>query len=272
MSNQIFRTLKELSTSLHLSQCVIYKHELLICGLKLIDNSNEIKLLSFGGNKETRHKLVMKYVSVCDNINKPNEFNNCNRLIPFTYNYIIQLSLEDIKVIVIMKNNNLLLSLRKNNISLFDLNKFQFIKPDTLPTDNWICYNCFVYSNFQFHQLHVCDDIAPFNEYAYVDIILFFDEYCWNSNKSVYSKSVYKYSTEKKNRLNLKTLYTIHYIIQNAFHFFYIFLSITNILIIFYNISILLIDFLKFCYFSLLYIFSNYQKKILNLQLKIVMI
>ncbi|ETO34273.1 hypothetical protein RFI_02821 [Reticulomyxa filosa] len=49
---------------------------------------------------------------------------------------------------------------------------------------------------FQFHQLHVCDDIAPFNRYAYVrinDIILFFGGY-WNDSKLIVSKSVYKYS------------------------------------------------------------------------------
>ncbi|ETO11774.1 hypothetical protein RFI_25602, partial [Reticulomyxa filosa] len=49
-------------------------------------------------------------------------------------------------------------------------------------------------NTFRFHQLPVCDDIAPFYQYAYVcinDIILFFSG--WNINNAV-SKSVYKYS------------------------------------------------------------------------------
>ncbi|ETO00636.1 hypothetical protein RFI_36804, partial [Reticulomyxa filosa] len=53
-------------------------------------------------------------------------------------------------------------------------------------------------NTFQFSQLTVCDDIAPFNSYAYVcinDIILLFGG--WNGdadNRNIVSKSVYKYS------------------------------------------------------------------------------
>ncbi|ETO15231.1 hypothetical protein RFI_22134 [Reticulomyxa filosa] len=46
---------------------------------------------------------------------------------------------------------------------------------------------------FQFHQLSVCESIAPFNGYAYVcinDIILFFGGYSRND----FSKSVHEYS------------------------------------------------------------------------------
>ncbi|ETO02685.1 hypothetical protein RFI_34728, partial [Reticulomyxa filosa] len=96
MSNQLFQTLKELPTPLVESQCVLHKHEILICGgakkracysyhtikneykficeypsnikldghcvVKLVDNnnkdSNKITLLSFGGNESTkRHTL-----------------------------------------------------------------------------------------------------------------------------------------------------------------------------------------------------------------------
>ncbi|ETN99858.1 hypothetical protein RFI_37609 [Reticulomyxa filosa] len=49
-------------------------------------------------------------------------------------------------------------------------------------------------NTFQFHQLHVCDYIAPFNEYAYTcinNIILFFGGLNGNN---VHSKSVHKYS------------------------------------------------------------------------------
>ncbi|ETN99021.1 hypothetical protein RFI_38466, partial [Reticulomyxa filosa] len=98
MSNQIFQVLKELPAPLADFQCVLYKHELLICGgyeqracysyhtikneyeficdypsdvkinenyvLKLVDNNkdkNQITLLSFG--EYYKHALVMKYVS-----------------------------------------------------------------------------------------------------------------------------------------------------------------------------------------------------------------
>ncbi|ETO36583.1 hypothetical protein RFI_00479 [Reticulomyxa filosa] len=123
MSNQIFQTLKELPTPLDESQCVIHKHELLICGgykqracysyhtlkneykliceypshvklyghcvVKLVNNNNkdrnQITLLSFGGAFE--HTLVMKYASVWSNIsNKSNEFNNYNKWTKFTNN------------------------------------------------------------------------------------------------------------------------------------------------------------------------------------------
>ncbi|ETO31626.1 hypothetical protein RFI_05494, partial [Reticulomyxa filosa] len=133
-------------------------------------------------------------------------------------------------------NNHLLfITYRDNNISVFDLNIFQFIKHDTLPTNNDIWFHCFVSKSengqvqemtktnqksqqsyqmllfkektglsteydednntFQFCQLPVCDDIAPFYKYAYVcinNVILFFGGCNWNGN--VVSKSVYKYS------------------------------------------------------------------------------
>ncbi|ETO05287.1 WD repeat-containing protein [Reticulomyxa filosa] len=100
-----FQSLKYLSTPLSQAQCVLYKHEILICGghkqrdcysynilkdeykficdypsdvtlwghcvVKLIDNNNkndnEITLLSFGG--KDKHTLMMKYVSVWSNDN-----------------------------------------------------------------------------------------------------------------------------------------------------------------------------------------------------------
>ncbi|ETN99936.1 hypothetical protein RFI_37531, partial [Reticulomyxa filosa] len=125
MNNQTFQVLKELPAPLADFQCVLYKHELLICGgyeqracysyhtikneykficdypsdvqisgnyaLKLVDNNkekNQITLLSFG--EHYKHALVMKYVSVWSNIldisNKSNELNNYNQWIPFTDN------------------------------------------------------------------------------------------------------------------------------------------------------------------------------------------
>ncbi|ETO11531.1 hypothetical protein RFI_25845 [Reticulomyxa filosa] len=63
MGNQIFQTLKNLPTPFFQPQ------------LKLIDNnnkdSNEITLLSFGG--EHKHTLMMKYVSVWSNDNNNND-------------------------------------------------------------------------------------------------------------------------------------------------------------------------------------------------------
>ncbi|ETO34215.1 hypothetical protein RFI_02880 [Reticulomyxa filosa] len=97
-----FQSLKELPTSLYQAQCVLHKHEILICGgyeqracyfyhkvkneykficecpsnftlnghcvVKLVDNNNKITLLSFGGYKGTKYTLMMKYVSVWNNI------------------------------------------------------------------------------------------------------------------------------------------------------------------------------------------------------------
>ncbi|ETO06667.1 hypothetical protein RFI_30725 [Reticulomyxa filosa] len=125
MSNQIFQTLKKLPIPLLDSQCVLHKHELLICGsfkqracysyhtlkkgykliceypsdvildghcvVKLVDNNNskdnsQITLLSFGGSSFTkRHTFVMKYVSVWSNIS--NKSKNHNKWLPFTDNH-----------------------------------------------------------------------------------------------------------------------------------------------------------------------------------------
>ncbi|ETO34580.1 hypothetical protein RFI_02510, partial [Reticulomyxa filosa] len=272
------------------SQCVLHKHEILICGgyqqracysyhilkneykficeyssdvelmghcvVKLINNNNkdinEITLLSFGGNERTkRHTLVMKYVSIWSNIldisNKSNELNNYNEWIPFTdnHNHPIIIGRDQdhdyrgMRAVIGGSNNHLLfITYLDDNISVFDLNTFRFIKRNTLPTNNYIQYHCLVSNSkngqeqgmvktnqeknkqnyqmllfccdtglsieydednntFQFHQLHVCDDIAPFYKYAYVcinDVILFFGGYDWDGDEGIFSKSVYKYS------------------------------------------------------------------------------
>ncbi|ETO13385.1 hypothetical protein RFI_23990 [Reticulomyxa filosa] len=112
----LFQSLKELPTPLHQSQCILHKHELLICGgrneracysyhtlkneykficeypskvklfghcvVKLLDSnkdSNETTLLSFGGYYD--HTLIMKYVSVwSDDNNNENDDNETNKL------------------------------------------------------------------------------------------------------------------------------------------------------------------------------------------------
>ncbi|ETO20137.1 hypothetical protein RFI_17079 [Reticulomyxa filosa] len=197
MSNQTFQTLKELPNPLKESQCVLHKHELLICGgydqracysyhtlkneykficeypsdvklvghcvLKLVDNNNkdknQITLLSFGSNwnGENKHTLVMKYVSVWsdDNNNDENEINksnNYNEWVAFTnnHNHPIIIGRDDndyrgVRAVIGGRNNHLLfITSQYNNISVFDLNTFQFIKHDTLPTNNNIYYHCFV--------------------------------------------------------------------------------------------------------------------------------
>ncbi|ETO01809.1 hypothetical protein RFI_35630 [Reticulomyxa filosa] len=179
------------------------------CVVKLADNNNEITLLSFGGNTNIRHTLVMKYVSV-------GKLNNYNKWVPFTDNHNNRIHIgrdEDyyigMRAVIGGSNNHLLfITYYYNNISVFNLNTFQFIKHDRLPTDNWIWYHCFVSTSengqemtktkqgknenkncrmilfcektglsidydeddntFQFCKLPVCDDIAPFFRYAYV--------------------------------------------------------------------------------------------------------
>ncbi|ETN99669.1 hypothetical protein RFI_37801, partial [Reticulomyxa filosa] len=110
------------------------------------------------------------------------------------------------------------------NISVFNLNTFQFIKHDILPIDIFINHHCFISKSeneekyqmllfcfssglsikydennntFRFHPLPICKDITLFKHYAYVcvnNVIFFFGG--WNDRYTdvVISKSVYKYS------------------------------------------------------------------------------
>ncbi|ETO10602.1 hypothetical protein RFI_26777 [Reticulomyxa filosa] len=128
------------------------------CVVKLIDNknSNEITLLSFGGF--FKHTLVMKYVSVWSNnndndneINKSKKSSNYNEWVPFTdnHNYPIQIGrdedkYEGVRAVIGGSDNHLLfITYYPKNISVFDLNTFQFIKHDTVPTYNPTWYHCF---------------------------------------------------------------------------------------------------------------------------------
>ncbi|ETO35123.1 WD-40 repeat protein [Reticulomyxa filosa] len=220
------------------------------CVVKLVDNnnkdSNQITLLSFGGKKyRKKYTLVMKYVSVWSNENEMNESrrleksNNYNKWVPFAddHNHPIIIGRDNddyqgMRAMISGSNNNLLfITYYENNISVFDLNTFQFIKHETLPTKNGISFHCLVSKSengqemkknygmllfcfktglsieydednntFQCHQLPVCDDIALLYQYAYVcinDSILFFGGYGWNGNKWVVSESVHKYSIEE---------------------------------------------------------------------------
>ncbi|ETO32969.1 hypothetical protein RFI_04136 [Reticulomyxa filosa] len=209
---------------------------------------NQITLLSFGSDLEgkNKHTLLMKYVSVWSNIsNKSNKLNSYNQWIPFTDNHnhpiIIGIERDQDNYIGVRaltggsKNHLLFIICLGNNISVFDLNAFQFIKHNFLPAGGYyIEYPCFV-SNlengqeqemiktnkqncqmlffcrkagslieydedkniFRFYQLPVCDDIALFNAYAYVCIndVILF---FGGSNYPDISRSVYKYSIREK--------------------------------------------------------------------------
>ncbi|ETO24694.1 hypothetical protein RFI_12464 [Reticulomyxa filosa] len=266
-----FQNVRDLPLPLEESQCVLHKHELLVCGgqskrtcysyhtvkneykliceypsdielnghcvVKLVNkgsnkNRDQITLLSFGG--EYKHTLVMKYVSTWNSDND-NEMNNFNQWIPFTDNHDHPVHIgrdyddyQGVRAVIGGRDNNLLfITYYKNNISVFDLNTFQFIKHNTLPASQYasISYHCFVSTaekssdmilfcfdtglsikydedsnNFQFHQLPVCKVIALLNYYAYVyidDVILFFGGYCYKDGKYVSSESVHKYSIQE---------------------------------------------------------------------------
>ncbi|ETO07738.1 hypothetical protein RFI_29652 [Reticulomyxa filosa] len=190
-----FQNLKDLPVPLTESQCVLHKHEILICGgefkrycysyhilkneykficeypndvildghcvVKLMDNNNkdnnEITLLSFGGY-QYRHTLVMKYASVWSNDNEMNKskklekLSNYNEWVPLTNDNNNPFHIgrngdyyNGVRTLIGGSNNHLLfITYRPHNISVFDLNTFQFIKHDTLPTRNGISFHCFV--------------------------------------------------------------------------------------------------------------------------------
>ncbi|ETO06658.1 hypothetical protein RFI_30735, partial [Reticulomyxa filosa] len=243
VTSTLFQSLKDWLNPLSLSQACYSYHILkneckLICKypsdvtleghcvVKLADNNNEITLLSFGGNTNIRHTLVMKYVSVWSNdneINKSKKLNNYNKWVPFTDNHNNRIHTGRDRLLYWnacddwWKQQSFVIITYYYYISVFNLNTFQFIKHDRLPTDNWICITALMIlfcektglsidydeddNTFQFCKLPVCDDIAPFFRYAYVfvnDTILFFGG--WNGkfgDKKIASKAVHKYSIRK---------------------------------------------------------------------------
>ncbi|ETN98283.1 hypothetical protein RFI_39228 [Reticulomyxa filosa] len=126
MSNQPFQNLKKLPIPLWQSQCVPHKNELLICG-------------------GYQQRACYFYP------NKSNEINNYNQWIPFTdnHNHSITIGRDGnnylgVRAVIGGINNNLLfITYQLKNVSEFDLNTFQFIKHDTLPTSDCIDYHCF---------------------------------------------------------------------------------------------------------------------------------
>ncbi|ETO14405.1 hypothetical protein RFI_22965, partial [Reticulomyxa filosa] len=170
------------------------------------------------------------------------KFKKNNQWIPFTDNKkkVVKLGrqedgYEGVRAVIGGSNTHLLfITHQPKNISVFNLNTFQFIKHDTLPIDNEIYSPCFVSTSeneqemmkgnkknknikmllfhkkaglsirydetnntFRYYTKKVCKDIAPFWNYGYVrinDIILFFGGW---SVKAI-SNSVYKYSIREK--------------------------------------------------------------------------
>ncbi|ETO31994.1 WD repeat-containing protein [Reticulomyxa filosa] len=212
------------------------------CVVKLVDNNNkntnEMILLSFGGY--WKHTLVMKYISVWDD--KPETKNEMGTLLKDYNQWLPLIGNRKNKIFIGRdgddyygmcavtggRNNDLLfITYSKNNISVFDLNTYQFIKHDTLPTGDNIHRHCFVSKSenemmlfckstgllitydednntFQFSNVRVCTTIRIFWQYRYVyvnDCILFFggDSYSEYSKIEVFPNEIYKYSiTENK--------------------------------------------------------------------------
>ncbi|ETO14411.1 G-protein beta WD-40 repeats containing protein [Reticulomyxa filosa] len=265
-----FQMLALLPSALQRGQCVMHNNEILICGgywnnecysyhtiknkykvicsypievtlsshcvvkLRSNDNSSDITLLSFGG--EYRHTLIMKYRSVWDdNKEKKEEY---NEWISFLDNDYEPVYIEDhgekyegVRAVVGGSNNNLLfLTYPPNDIAVFNLNTFRYVKQDILPSDNWISNHCFVSitdpnansrktemilfcedvgfaieydennNTFQFQTLRVCSMLRPFLAYAYVvvdDAIVFFGGLHQKKVEWDLSKDIYRYSIRR---------------------------------------------------------------------------
>ncbi|ETO33215.1 hypothetical protein RFI_03892, partial [Reticulomyxa filosa] len=248
-----FQNLTSLPTPLESGQCVTHKHEILICGgayqrecysydvLKdkykyICSYPSEVTLrghcvakrVDKDSNEVTLHWLMMRYVSVWnDNEEKEIESaktKHCNEWVPFTDNdnkpvyfgrYVD--NCEGARVLIGGSNNHLaFITYPPNYICVFNMNTFQYIKQNTLPTDDYIWYHCFVAkmgneishvkekinakhemllfcketgiaieydednNMFAFQTLYVCSTMRSFTGYAYVcvnGVILFFGGY-----------------------------------------------------------------------------------------------
>ncbi|ETO34966.1 Pfs, NACHT and WD domain protein, partial [Reticulomyxa filosa] len=220
------------------------------CVIKLMTNNNshDVTLLSFGGYP--KHTLMMKYVSVWNDIeNVQNEYkeNNINEWMPFidNNNELISIGRDKddylgLRAMISGNNNHLLfITYFPNNISVFNLNTFQYVKHSTLPTNDndRIRYHCFVskkpskkntnqnihemmlfhkntglsieydenYNIFQFYDVRVCTTLRPFCCYGFVyvnDCILFFGGYNETKNDL---REVYQYSIVKDQWIKFKS-------------------------------------------------------------------
>ncbi|ETO12026.1 hypothetical protein RFI_25350 [Reticulomyxa filosa] len=276
-----FEALAPLPIPLYLNQCVTYKQEILVCGgnseggcysyhllknqykyicsypsnvelrghcvVKCVNNNNpdEITLLSFGGQgKHKKHTLMMKYVSIWDNLEVEDK-RNFNRWVPFidSRNKQILIGRDDDNyigaraVISGSRNHLLFITYYPNNISVYDLSTFQFVKHSTLPNRMFIGYHCFVsktenvssamkrYANntqnelilfckstglsieydedkqkLYFNKLRICTALRQFISYGFIRINDFIVLFGGNDNSNTTaSGEIYKYSlTENK--------------------------------------------------------------------------
>ncbi|ETO32584.1 Kelch motif family protein [Reticulomyxa filosa] len=181
----------------------------------------------------------MKYISVwsdIENIQNEHKENHVNEWIPFLNDNNEPISIGrdkdnylGLRAVISGSNNHLLfISHFPNNISVFNLNTFQYVKHSILPTNDndRIRYHCFVlresskkntnqkihemmlfhkntglsieydenYNIFQFYGVRVCTTMRSFCCYGFVyidDSILFFGGYDGIKNAS---REVYRYS------------------------------------------------------------------------------
>ncbi|ETO26143.1 hypothetical protein RFI_10996 [Reticulomyxa filosa] len=205
------------------------------CVVKRVDNSNPnyITLLSFGGFYN--HVLVMKYASVWSDDEKISETEkeDCNKWFPLKNNKDKSIlkkrnEYEGVRAVLGGSNNHLLFITCQNNIYVLDLDTFQYIKRDFLPSayGSDLSFHCFVArsdsdantgkktnkmilfsgetglsieynedsNTLHYHKLQICEIIPYFKTYCYLsdyDVILFFGE---PSGYTDQKNEVYKYS------------------------------------------------------------------------------
>ncbi|ETO06117.1 hypothetical protein RFI_31278 [Reticulomyxa filosa] len=205
-TDQIFQTLKELTIQLIKSQCVLHKHGIIICYVilwghcvvKLIYNNkdiNQITLLCFGGHY--KHTLLMKYISVWDNVSKAN---HQNELITLTDNNNSIINIEKdynnyhVMLAVLGGVNNNLLFINyyphyinnnlptKDNETIFDhcLIKISYEEMLFFYSKSSILIKYDEYSNqFYFNHIKIYDQLSKSGHYGYVyvdSMVLLFGE------------------------------------------------------------------------------------------------
>ncbi|ETO10808.1 WD-40 repeat protein [Reticulomyxa filosa] len=212
------------------------------CVVKIVNsnNPNDITLLSFGGQDyKKRHTLIMNYVSVWnDDYYDEDEDVKEGEIEIERNNKAINIGRNDddykgVRAVIGGDNNNLLfITYYPNCISIFNLETCQYIKHDTLPTndDTSVRYHCFVLKSknqslmaqsntkiyemilfcdnegfiinynedentFQFNKLWICTTMKTLKSYGYTlidDFILFFGGH--NAIKTNVSNGVHRFS------------------------------------------------------------------------------
>ncbi|ETO14237.1 hypothetical protein RFI_23131, partial [Reticulomyxa filosa] len=264
-----FQTVASLPIPLRHAQCVVHKHEILICGgynhnvcysyhtvknqykricsypkyLELTGhyvvrhvtsdskNDKEILLLSFGqSGYEKKYILAMRYISVWEkdkNKKLKNKHNKWQFLTDNNDQAITIVGNEDnfvgARATIGGENKHLLfITYYPNNISVYNLNTWQYVKHATLPVDSILISHCFVSKNhkkkkssemmlfnqrvglsieydednnvFNFQKVRVCKTIGQLCFYGYVCVnnsILFFGG---KNGRGATVNEVYQYS------------------------------------------------------------------------------